>query len=418
MRRILVVAVVMLALMVGSPSAAGATDVVVWMWTAHTTEPYQAWYKDFARRYENENPGATLRFEFVQLGLEKLLTAVVGRAPPDVAIVSVSYARDLYEAGALTVLNDFVQRTPHMTLENFVPAATIFNQKDGQIYGIPWSMEAESILYNRDHMRAAGLDDRPESLGTWDDLMNASRHLTQRGADGSITRSGYQTNWIVSWFTSYLYSNGGAFYSPDGNAVAFNSPEGIEALSFMYEMHSQYRAPGISGRAITDGTASLVHWSTSSITSLHAATPDLVDWMGQAPIPRGPRGDQAGGVGWSNMFVIPHGAANPELAWRFIAQWLEPQSQVAFFETFGGIDARSPRLDFYQTASFSDSVNRYFHLAQVPRIFISAKPYPHIRFTEISAHFNPLLSEVQKGALSPQAALEEAARLANTELAD
>ena len=63
-------------------------------------------------------------------------------------------------------------------------------------------------------------------------------------------------------------------------------------------------------------------------------------------------------------------------------------------------------------------LNRYFHLAQVPRIFISAKPYPHIRFTEISAHFNPLLSEVQKGALSPQAALEEAARLANTELAD
>lgn len=402
----------------GAAQAAEKREVVVWMWTAHVTDQYQSWYERFTEWFEAENPGATIRFEFADTASgEKLTAAVAGGAPPDVSLVSIAHARTFYEAGMFRDLNKYVEQTPYLTLDNFLPTSVIFGQKDGKIFGLPWSLEAKSVLYNSDHLIEAGLDDRPESLRTWQDLVSYARHLVKREPDGRIGRSGFVSARGTIGFASYLYSNGGSFYNETGTAVSFNHSKGVDALEIMYRFAHEYDVTreGAGWMDVTNGTASMVIGDTSATPRIRVAAPDFVSWMKMAPIPQGPQGTTPSTVSWSNMFVIPRGAAHPDLAWAFIKLWLSPEVQEEFFKHFGGDSVKSPRRDFLQSDAFRESMVEIPYMVMAPEIFGNAGPYPYIRFGDINRQMGPLLTQAERdGTLAPSAALAEAERIANS----
>ena len=56
--------------------------------------------------------------------------------------------------------------------------------------------------------------------------------------------------WLNRWtWNTFLFANGGSFFNEDETAAAFNSPQGLEALEFLMEMHLQHRVmqPGFEG---------------------------------------------------------------------------------------------------------------------------------------------------------------------------
>ncbi|MGI6082201.1 MAG: ABC transporter substrate-binding protein [Limnochordia bacterium] len=400
----------------GVALAAPQREIVVWMAYAHVTDEYKTWFDKQTERFERENPGASVRFEYIRGINDKLLAASAAGVAPDMTHASIAYARSLYEAGVLLELDRFIADTPHLAPDNFLPTALVFCQKDGQTFGVPWTLEAAAVLYNRDHMNEAGLDERPESMATWDDLVQYAQRLRQIEGDGTISRSGYVSPFSSDAFASYLYSNGGSFYSSVGTEVAFNSEEGVQALQFMYDLHHRHdvRAPGARSTDLSNRTASMVYWETSCVNwSIRPVAPDFAEWLGMAAVPAGPQGKAPSGVGWSNMFTIPRGAKNPELAWAWISQWLRPQTQVEFFEHFGSVNVGSPRRDFYGSSAFSRAVRSLPHLGSISTIFNNAQPYPHIRFSEINRQMTPLLSRVSGGTLAPATALAECERMAN-----
>ncbi len=414
------VCIAMLALG-GMAQAAEKQEVVVWMWTAHVTEQYQTWYERFTKWFEEENPGATIRFEFADTASgQKLTAAVAGGAPPDVSLASIAHARTFYEAGMFIDLNKYVEQTPHLTLDNFLPTSVVFGQKDGKIFGLPWSLEARAVLYNRDHLIEAGLDERPEALATWDDLVSYAQRLVRREPDNSISRSGFVSGRGPTNFAAYVYSNGGSFYNEAGTAVAFNDSKGLEALELMARFANEYDVTraGASWTDVQNGTASMVIGDTSATPRIRVAAPDFIEWMRMAPIPRGPQGTTPSTVSWSNMFVIPRGASNPDLAWAFIKLWLSPEVQEEFFKHFGGDSVKSPRRDFLQSDAFRDAMLEIPYMVIAPEIFSNAGPYPYIRFSDINRQMGPLLTQVEQGTLAPSAALAEAERIANSLLKD
>ena len=407
---------VALLAMGGVAQAAENEEVLVWMWTAHVTEQYQTWYVRFTEWFEQENPGATVRFEFADTASgEKLTAAVAGGAPPDVSLASINFARTFYEAGMFTELNHYIEQTPHLSLDNFLPASVIFAQKDGRVYGLPWSLEARAVQYNARHLSEAGLDARPEALATWSDLVTYAQRLVRRDADGTFVRSGFVSGGGPSNFAAYLYSNGGSFYNQTGTAVAFNDSRGIEALELMARFAREYEvtAPGATWDDINRGTASMAIGDTSATPRIRAAAPDFVEWMRMAPIPRGPQGTTPSTVMWSNMFVIPRGASKPDLGWAFMKLWLSPGVQEEFFKHFGGESVRSPRRDFLRSDTFRESMLTIPYMVVMPVIFENAGPYPYIRYTDINREMTPLLNQVERGTLAPAAALAEAERIVN-----
>ncbi len=404
----------------GSPAQAQEkTEVVVWVFSTsvYTSEPFLSWYDIVTEQFERENPGATLRFE--NADSQKLLTATVAGTPPDVGLLNTSTLYDFHEAGLLMPLNTYVESTPHMAREEFFPTSVVLGEKDGIIFGYPYSFAAYNLMYNRQHLIEAGLDHRPEVFQSWDDLSDYAQRLTQQSPSGDITRSGLILPTSLGYFASYLFANGGDFYNADGTGVAFNNSKGAEVLEMMRRFTSELNvAPqGASWYGISDLTASMVVGNTSGVPLFHAQGPeDYATWLEMAPFPAGPQGAHSASSGYGNQWVIPTGAANPDLAWNFIKMWLDAEMSVQRFVHWGSSYVNSARLDFLTSAAFRDALDDYPYLMTTHETFNNARPFPQEKWGEINRRIQPLFAQVARGEMSPESALAEAERLANDAL--
>ena len=103
-------------------------------------------------------------------------------------------------------------------------------QTDGTSYAAPSSFSTVVLYYNADLFDAAGLD-YPASGWTWADVQAAAEAITDP-ATGV-----WGVHQPVSFYEFYkvLAQNGGEFLDASGTAVAFNSPEGIEAAKWLVD---------------------------------------------------------------------------------------------------------------------------------------------------------------------------------------
>jgi multiple sugar transport system substrate-binding protein len=101
-------------------------------------------------------------------------------------------------------------------------------QTDGAQYALPSSFSDVVLYYNADLFDAAGLD-YPTADWTWADEQAAAEALTDQAAGV------WGDHQPVSFYEYYkvLAQNGGQFLNDDGTAVAFNTPEGIEAAEWL-----------------------------------------------------------------------------------------------------------------------------------------------------------------------------------------
>jgi multiple sugar transport system substrate-binding protein len=101
-------------------------------------------------------------------------------------------------------------------------------QSDGTQYALPSSFSDVVLYYNEDLFDVAGLD-YPSSDWTWEDEQAAAEALTDEAAGV------WGDHQPVSFYEFYkaLAQNGGEFLDADGTAVAFNTPEGIEAAEWL-----------------------------------------------------------------------------------------------------------------------------------------------------------------------------------------
>lgn len=99
---------------------------------------------------------------------------------------------------------------------------------DGVQYALPSSFSDVVLYYNKDLFDAAGLD-YPTNDWTWEDERAAAEALTDAAAGV------WGDHQPVSFYEYYkaLAQNGGEFLNADGTAVAFNTPEGIEAAEWL-----------------------------------------------------------------------------------------------------------------------------------------------------------------------------------------
>ncbi len=101
---------------------------------------------------------------------------------------------------------------------------------EGTQYALPSSFSDVVLYYNKDLFDAAGLE-YPSSDWNWADEKSAAEALTDQAAGV------WGDHQPVSFYEYYkaLAQNGGQFLNDDGTAVAFNTPEGIEAASWLVD---------------------------------------------------------------------------------------------------------------------------------------------------------------------------------------
>lgn len=203
-------------------------------------------FEALVREFERLNPEYQVRVLGMGAGgmnPQKLMTAIVGNAAPDVIKQDRFTISDWASRNAFENLSPLLERDknePGCPKEDwFYPATWAEASFNGNVYGIPESADNRILYWNRDifrqeaaTLRKAGLDpDRPPR--TWSELLAYSKALTTFQPNGLLKRAGFIPNFGNAWLYMYSFQNNASFLSADGKTCTLHTPESEEALRFM-----------------------------------------------------------------------------------------------------------------------------------------------------------------------------------------
>src|SRR5688572_33456807 len=116
--------------------------------------------------FEKEHPGIKVEVQQIPWSAahEKLLTAFVGDATPDIAMLGNTWVPEFVALDALEPLDDRVASSQSLHQADFFPGIWSTNVVGGTTYGVPWYVDTRVLFYRADLLRAAGYDSMPATL--------------------------------------------------------------------------------------------------------------------------------------------------------------------------------------------------------------------------------------------------------------
>jgi len=122
------------------------------------------------------------------------------------------------------------------------------------------------LFYDKDKFDAAGVPyppNTPEAAWTWDEFIEVGKQLTFDANGNTPNDAGFDSNSIVQYgllvenlpwqLNLWALSNGGRFFSEDGKEVLIDSPEAIEAIQKVADLHLVHNVAPFSG-GLTDNS--------------------------------------------------------------------------------------------------------------------------------------------------------------------
>ncbi|MEH1864964.1 MAG: ABC transporter substrate-binding protein [Nostoc sp.] len=167
--------------------------------------------------------------------LPKILTAVVGNAPPDILSFYPQITGQFVELGAIRPLEDWLKKLPLKS--EILPNLLEELQLDNHIWSVPFTTANMGIFYRPKLFQAAGITQIPK---TWQELREVAKKLTiDRNGDNRPEQYGMllplgKGEWTVfSWFP-FLLSAGGEVVT--NNRPNLTNPGAIAALQFWQDL--------------------------------------------------------------------------------------------------------------------------------------------------------------------------------------
>jgi multiple sugar transport system substrate-binding protein len=207
--------------------------------------------------FQAENPNITVEVTTLPYGDygTALQTDVAAGTLADVFDIEYSNYQELQANGVLAPVE---VSNPSVYKQGLLDAYST----DRVSYALPSGFSTVVLFYNKDLFDAAGLD-YPTSDWTWEDEKAAGLALTDR-ANGV-----WGNHQPVSFYEFYkvLAQAGGDFLNADRTAVAFNSPQGIEAATWLVEksgttmptIEEGQGTPDFDTNLFTEGKLGMMH---------------------------------------------------------------------------------------------------------------------------------------------------------------
>lgn len=167
--------------------------------------------------------------------LPKILTAVVGNAPPDILSFDPQLTGQFIELGAIRPLEKWLDKSPLKS--EISPNLWEELKLDGHLWSIPLYTSNLGIFYRPKLFQAAGITQIPK---TWEELREVAKKLTiDRNGDNQPEQYGIllplgKEEWTVfSWFP-FLLSAGGEIVT--NNRPNLTNAGAIAALKFWQDL--------------------------------------------------------------------------------------------------------------------------------------------------------------------------------------
>ena len=325
--------------------------------------------------FERRNPGIRVRVQQIPwtAAHEKLLTAFVGDATPDVAQLGNTWIPEFEALDALLPLDARVAASAAVARDDYFPGIWATNQLDGVTYGVPWYVDTRVLFYRRDLLAAAGYDRMPTTwAGFREALLAMKARMEPRQYPILLPTNEWPQPVILG------LQAGAPLLEHDGTRGGFSDPRFRRAFEYYVSLFRDGLAPVVSASEISNryqefarGNVAMMITGPWEIGEFRTRMPPerQGDWM-TAPLP-GPDGPGVSMAGGSSL-VLFRGSAHPEAAWRLVEFLSEVEQQRRFYALTGNLPPRrsawadtllanSPYLP-----AFREQLERVRPLPQVP----------------------------------------------------
>jgi multiple sugar transport system substrate-binding protein len=386
-----------LVLLLAACRQANTGDVTIRFWTVgREGEAVRAMIPAFERAH----PGIHVRTQQIPFTAahEKLLTAYVGDAMPDVAQIGNTWIAEFAALHALMPLNGRADSA------DYYPGIWGTNLIGDTLYGVPWYVDTRVVFYRSDMLAAAGYRSMPTSWGAWRAAMRQIR-VNEGGGDRFAILLP-----VSEWATPVILGleEGAPLLRDDGQYGNFNEPRFRQAFDYYVGLFRDSLAPTVNAAQVANRYQSFAAgdfamtvtgpWDIGEFS--HRLPPSLDGkWMtAPMPAPDGVAPPGASIAGGSSL-VIFRRSAHPEAAWALIAFLSQPAEQLEFYRLTGDLP---PRQSAWSDSSLAR--NQYAaafraqlqHLAPLPKV-------PEIE--QIVTMFAQYAEAVVRGAMTEDAAL-------------
>ena len=365
---------------------------------------------DLVRKFSEANPDIRVEsLQGVTDFITKMETAAISGTAPDVAIVRHTYIGPFADKKVLTTLTQSELDQAGISPDNYDPTVWKFSQYQGQQYTIPLDVHCHAMLYNKALFTSAGLQP-PTTLDEWSD---AAAKLTTGDVLGYNTFAiggGAQEPLTWYWY-GIIRQFGGEMLTPDASKAAFNSPEGIAAVTWMRDMQQKGNPKAVPSGDL-QRTGKVASWadgpwiSTLYFDKTKAAAADDLDVL---PMPQHDPNKKAT---WaqSHQFALPkqrnQDAAKREASLRFI-KWMGEHS--VDWAKAGQIPAHNAaRQEVLGSAD-----------PQFKKLQVWASELPYAAFLPTSAHLLEVMPRIAadvEAAVLNQGTVEEGLKKAENEV--
>ena len=295
--------------------------------------------------FELRNPGVHVHVQQIPWSAahEKLLTAYVGDAMPDVFQVGNTWIPEFAALGALESLDERIHAAGDALREDSFPGILDTNVIDGKTYAVPWYVDTRLLFYRSDLLAAAGSTGSPKSWESWRGAMERAKQKAAPGAFAVLlTIQEWQPLVILAMQQNATLLRDGDLYGD------FQSPAFRKAFEFYIDLFRAGLAP-LAGQAevanlyqeFARGTFVFYvsgPWNVGEFSA--RLPPDLAGRWTTAPMPS-PAGDGVGvSLAGGASLAVFRGSSKKDAAWSLVRYLSEPAQQSQLYKMTGDLPAR------------------------------------------------------------------------------
>lgn len=315
----------------GSSENDGELKGDITFWHSFTQGGRMDVIQEAADKFMEENPDVNITIETFSWGdfYTKWTTGLASGNVPDMSTALPGHVVEMMDAEAVIPLDDVID---DIGRDRFAEAALSEGERDGECYSLPLYSHAQVMWYRKDLLQEANLE-VPE---TWEEFAAAAKALTKDGVYGCSFPCGSGDLMATRFLNFYVRSGGGSLLTDDLKAD-LTSDIAIEGIKWL-DIYENCSPKDSVNYAVLDqanlyyqGKTAFDFNSGFHISGVETNSPDLVDSIDCAPLPRINKDDPVYGAETSNIpMVVWSKSEHPEICKAFIETLYEDETYTEF----------------------------------------------------------------------------------------
>ena len=326
----------------------------------------QAFYRAAADDFMAANPGVRIELDFQGNMDEALAVRVAAGEHPEIASMQLERLLTYADLGLLEPATWWFEKYG----DDVVPLASI-PYKDVH-WDIPYALTSEMWWYRKDVLDKAGI--APPQ--TWADFLSAAEQLNDPANNFyGIAIAAGPGEWTAWHYEVLLWQNGGFVFDTELRPIV-DSPESIEALNFLKQLH-QYSPPESATWEWWDSidafTSELVAISMYGGRLLVHAARDNPPLTEHTRVLHQPKGKMRAGPLSRKSHAILSQAPNKDLGKEFLDFLMQPEYLLPFLRTVP-VHLTPPLVSYRDSPLYMDDPLIQSHLEDMAIVY-DAVPY-------------------------------------------